>query len=64
MDDNMELEYQDIGENRTLCGHVSGIVPWLPSLQYAQYLTLEIGHGRRNRISNSNTLEVPGQPQR
>ena len=30
MDDNMELEYQNIRKNWTLCGHVSGIVMVVP----------------------------------
>ena len=64
MDDNMELEYQDIGENWTLCGYVSGMVTLSSMLQSAQNLTLETGYGRRNRVGYPNTVEVPGQPQR
>jgi hypothetical protein len=48
VDDNLELEYQDFGEDWTLCGYVSGTVPCLSSLHSSQNLTLEIGHGRRN----------------
>jgi hypothetical protein len=48
MDDNMELEYQNFGEDWTLCGYVSGTVPFLSSLHCPQNLTLETGNGRRN----------------
>lgn len=30
MDDNMELEYQNVRKDWTLCGHVSGIVLDVP----------------------------------
>ena len=60
----MGLEYQDVGKDRSLCGYVSGIVPWSTSLKSAQNLMLKTGHGHCNRDCDPNTLEVPGQPQR
>lgn len=61
---HVETGHEEVGENWTLCCHVSGKLPPLSIILDAHNLTLETGYGHRNRVSCPNALEIPRQSQR
>lgn len=64
MVDHVETGHEEVGEDRPLCCHVSGMLPSLTPIPNAQDLTLAKGHGHRNRICDPNTLEISRKRQR